>query len=154
MKAVVRHIYDGRCPEGHALVLTHWGRVALICVSKFTIIGSHNGLSPIWRPAIIWTNAGILLIWTLGTNFSEIVIQIYTFSNKKMHLKMSSGKCRPFCLDLNELNKCNPIQSLWLLWWFVCACVCVCVCVWRGGGGGVEWILNHQHQILHESNHL
>ena len=33
-----------------------------ICVSKQTIIGSDNGLSPGWRQAIIWTNAGILLI--------------------------------------------------------------------------------------------
>ena len=67
-----------------------------ICVSEFTIIGSDNGLLPVRRQAIIWTNAGILLIRTLGTNFSEILIQIHTFLNKKMHLKMSSGKCRPF----------------------------------------------------------
>ena len=38
--------------------LTHWGRVAHICVSKLTIIGSDNGLSPGRRQAIIWTNAG------------------------------------------------------------------------------------------------
>ena len=41
------------------------------CVSKLTIIDSDNGLSPGQRQAIIWTNAGILLIWPLGTNFSE-----------------------------------------------------------------------------------
>ena len=29
-------------------------------------IGSDNGLSPIWRQAIIYTNAGILLIAPLG----------------------------------------------------------------------------------------
>ena len=72
--------------------LTHWGRVMQIYVSKLTIIGSDNGLSPIQRQAIIWTHAGRLLIQTLGTNFSEILIQIHTFSNKKMRLKMSSGK--------------------------------------------------------------
>ena len=83
--------------------LSHWGRVAQICVSKFTIISLDNGLAPIRRQAIIWTNAGILLIRSLGTNFSEILIQIHTFSNKKMHAKMSSGKCRPFCLGLNVL---------------------------------------------------
>ena len=92
------------CLKYHYHNLTHWGRVTQICVSKFTIIGSDNGLSPIRRQAISCTNAGILLIRTLGTNFSEILIQIHTFSNKKMHLKMSSGKCRPFCLDLNELR--------------------------------------------------
>ena len=48
-------------------------------------------------------NAGILLIGPLGTNFSEILIEIHTFSFKKMHLKMSSGKSRPFCLGLNVL---------------------------------------------------
>ena len=76
--------------------LTHWGRVTHICVSKLTIIGSDNGLSPGRRQAIIWTNDGFLLIGPLGTNFSEILIEINTFSFKKMHLKMSSGKWRPF----------------------------------------------------------
>ena len=59
--------------------LTHWGRVAYICVSKLTIIGSDNGLSPARRQAIIWTNAGILLIRTLGTNFREILSEILAF---------------------------------------------------------------------------
>ena len=49
-------------------------------------------LSPGRRRAIIWTNAGILLIGPLGTNFSEIFIEIHIFSFKKMHLKMSSAK--------------------------------------------------------------
>ena len=75
-----------------------------ICVSKLTIIGSDNGLSPGRRQAIIWTNAEILLIGPLGTKFSEILIEIHTFSFKKMFLNMSSGKCRPFCLGLNVLN--------------------------------------------------
>ena len=74
-----------------------------ICVSKLTIIGSDNGLAPGRRQAIIWTNDGILLIRTFWTHFSEIVSEIHTFSFKKIHLKMSSGKCRPFCLGLNVL---------------------------------------------------
>ena len=72
--------------------LTHWGRVMHICVSNLTIIGPDNGLSPGRRQAIIWTNAGILLIGPLGTDFSEISIEIITFSFKKIHLKMSSAK--------------------------------------------------------------
>ena len=76
--------------------LTHWGRATHICVGKLTIIGPDNGLSPRRRQAIIWTNAGILLIGPLGTNFSKILIGIQTFSFKKMHLKMSSAKYRPF----------------------------------------------------------
>ena len=86
------------------LYLTHWGRVTYICVSKQTSIGSDNGLSPSRRLAVIWTNAGILLIGHLGTNFSEISIEIHIPSFKKMHLKMSSGKWRPFCLGLNVLT--------------------------------------------------
>ena len=83
--------------------LTHWGRVTHICVSKLTIIGSDNGLSPGRRQAIIWTNAGILLIGPLRTNFNEISIEIHTFSFKKICLKLSSAKWRPFCPGLNVL---------------------------------------------------
>ena len=67
-----------------------------ICVSRLTITGR--------RQAIIWTNAGILLIRPLGTNFNEILIGNQTFSFKKIHLKMSSAKWRPFCLGLNVLR--------------------------------------------------
>ena len=88
-------------------VLTHWGPMTHICIGKLTIIGSDNGLWPGWRQAIIWTNAMILLIRTLGTNFSEILSEIYAFSFKKMHLKMSSVKWRPFCLGLIVLNVNN-----------------------------------------------
>ena len=76
--------------------LTHWGRVTHICVSKLIIIGSDNGLSPGRRQTIIWTNAGILLIRPLRTNFSEILIGVQTFSFRKMELKMSSAKWRQF----------------------------------------------------------
>ena len=88
--------------------LTHWGRVMHICVGNLTIIGSDNDLSPGRLQAIIWTNAGILLIGPLGTNFSEIQIRIETFSYKKMHLKMSSVKWCLFCLGLNVLKHYLP----------------------------------------------
>ena len=83
--------------------LTHWGRVTHICVSDLTSIGSDNGLSPGRRQAIIRTNAGILLIRPLGTNFSEFLVEILIFSFKKMRLKVSSAKRRPFCLGLYEV---------------------------------------------------
>ena len=76
-----------------------------IYVGKLTIIGSDNGLPPGRRQAIIWANAGILLIRTLGANFSEILGKIHSFSFKKMHLKMSSAKGRLFSLGLNELTE-------------------------------------------------
>ena len=95
--------------------LTHWGRVMHICVNKLTISGSVNGLAPGWHPAIIWTNTGILLIWTLGANFSENLREIHIFSFKKMHLKMSA-RWRQFCLGLNMLNIDRVVQKFcWIL---------------------------------------
>ena len=82
-----------------------------ICVSKLTIIGSQNGLLPGRCQAIIWTNAGILLIWPFQTNFSEISIDIQTFSFKKIYFKMSSGKWRPFCPGINVLNAMYSIKT-------------------------------------------
>ena len=98
---------------------THWGRVTHKCVGNLTIIVSDNGLSPYRRQAIIWTNAGILLIGPLGTNFSEILIEILTFSFTKMRLKVSSAKRRPFCIGLNVLtprhgNALHVADPLWV----------------------------------------
>ena len=98
-------------------VLTHRGRATHICVSKLSIIGSDNGLSPGGCQAIIWTNAGIWLIQTLGTNLSEILSENHRFSFKKMHLKMSSAKWRPFFLGLNVLSHgpYNGKQERWVI---------------------------------------
>ena len=76
----------------HEPMTTHFndaytGMHHLSCVSNLTIIGSDNGLSPGRRQAVIWTNAEILLIGSLGTNFNEILIKIHAFSFKKMHFK-------------------------------------------------------------------
>ena len=94
--------------------LTHWGWETHICVSEHVDIGSDYGLVPNRHQAIILTNAGILLIGPLRTNFNELLIEIHTFSFKKMHVKMSSGKWRPFCLSLNELKiseSRTPVQK-------------------------------------------
>ena len=97
------------------IILTHLGGVTHMCISKLTIIGSDNGVSPAQRQAFTWTIAGILLIGTLGTNFGEILWDIYTYSFKKMHLKMVSVKWRPFFLSLNVLIR--HMQHLWWSWW-------------------------------------
>ena len=55
-----------------------------ICVIKITIIVSDNCSQSGRRQAIVWTNDGILLIAPLGTNFNEILIEIYTFAINKM----------------------------------------------------------------------
>ena len=46
------------------------------------ITGSDNGLSPVQYQAIIWNNDVILLIEPLGTNYREILSEIYKFSLK------------------------------------------------------------------------
>ena len=84
--------------------LTYWRRVTHICVGNISVIGSDNGVSPGWHQAINWTNAGILLIGPLGTNFSEILIQLVAFSFKKMRLKVSIAKWRLYCLGINVLT--------------------------------------------------
>ena len=75
-----------------------------MCVGNLTIICSDNGFSPGRRQAIIRTNTGLLLTVPLGPNFGEILIEIHTFSFKKMHLNMSSGKWRLFCLALTDFS--------------------------------------------------
>ena len=67
-------------------------------------IASANGLSPIRRQAIIWTNAGLLSIGPLGTNFGEILIKIQNVSFTTMHVKISPVKWRPYCPGGDELN--------------------------------------------------
>ena len=87
-------------------VLTLWGWVTHICISKITIIGSDNDLSP-GRHYLnqCWN----IVNWTPRTNFKEILVRIHTFLFEKIHLKMSSGKWWPFCLGLNVL-------TLWPSW--------------------------------------
>ena len=75
-----------------------------ICVGKLTIIGSDTGLSPGRRQATICTNAEILLIGPLGTNFSGMLIEIDTISFNTMHLKFPSAKpasisSRPYSVE-------------------------------------------------------
>ena len=105
-KAFINHhmtffvdVINHPCPS-----LSHWGRVTHTCVSNLTIIDKDNGFSPGRRQAIIWTNAGILLIERFGTISSEIIIEIVTFSFKKMPLKVPSAKWRSFCLGPNVLT--------------------------------------------------
>ena len=119
----VSKIMPTSSPElGLYLKLTHWGRVTHICVGKLTIIGSDNGLSPGRRQAIIWTNARKFIIGPLGTNFSEICVEILTFSFKKIRFKVSSAKWRPFCLGLNVLTGSEYMQRT------ITHTVCVLLC--------------------------
>ena len=63
-----------------------------VCMRQYTmhaIIGFDNGLGPIWRQAIIWTNDNLLSIGSLGMTFAEIWIKMQQFSYK------NAFQCRP-----------------------------------------------------------
>ena len=68
-------------------LLTHWGRAMHICVTKLTIIGSDNCLSPGRCQPIVWTNAEILLIGPYEQ--ISVLIEIQTF-----HWRKSICNCR------------------------------------------------------------
>ena len=89
-----------------------------ICISKIIIIGSDSGLSCSRSQAIIWTNTGILLIGPLGINFSEILLNIFSF--KKMHLKMSA-KCHLFHLGLLK-SSFRTHSCVWYVEHFLYCC--------------------------------
>ena len=78
------------------------------CVSKLTLIGSDNGLSPDRRQTIIRTNAGILLIRTVGTNFSEILSEIHTFllkiASENVVYEMAAILSGPQCIKSIALS--------------------------------------------------
>ena len=75
-----------------------------ICIGNLTIIGSDNGLASGRRQAIIWTNAVILLIGPVGTNFCEI------FSCDQAAIWLVQSVClsvRPsVCLSVTPFSPC------------------------------------------------
>ena len=92
---ISHHVHDTE------YTLPHWGRVTHICVSELchhcfrwcVLIGAKHFLNQ-------WSDN---VNWSLGTNFSEILIKVCRFSFTKMHFIMSSVKW-PFCLGLKVLT--------------------------------------------------
>ena len=78
---------DLRRHRAHYDVTIKWGRIAHTYVSQLGHHCSGNGLAIVRRKAIAGFNVGLSFI---------------TF--KKMHVKMWSARCRPFCPVLNMLN--------------------------------------------------
>ena len=86
------------CSSSQSFFCDHVGEYILIGINSFgpsdaymrqlTLIGSDNGLAPGRHQSITWINASILLIGPLGTHFSDILIEIHTFSFTKMHLNI------------------------------------------------------------------
>ena len=87
-------------------LLTHWGRVTHICVSKLTIIVSDNDLAPDRCQAVIWTSAGVLF-WTLRNKLqwnrhrnSGIFVQENAFEN--VVWKMATILSPPQCVNITR----------------------------------------------------
>ena len=109
-------------------ILTQWGRMIHICVSTQTIIGSDNGLSPDRRQAIIWTNAGILLIRSLG---KKLQWNQEKFLFIHFHSRKCVWKCRlengghfvsaSVCYNTNSGNNYNG-------WWWLSVCLTTSIC--------------------------
>ena len=97
---------DPSMPYGEPM-LTHWGWMTHICVGNLTTIG---------------TNAGILLIGHLWTNFSDILIEIPTFSLKKIVLESvvcekAAILSRTQCVKLPSNRKCQDyLYVKWEYW--------------------------------------
>ena len=86
--------------EAHS-VLTH---LLINASANWVSIGSGNDLSLVRHQAINWTNAALVSIGPLWTNFTDTLIEIQMFSFKNTQLRMSSAKWRPFCARGDELN--------------------------------------------------
>ena len=68
-----------------------WVWVTHKCIIELSIIGSDNVLSPGRCQAIFWTNAGILLLHTLGVHLNEILI----FLKENAVCKIAAISSRP-----------------------------------------------------------
>ena len=87
--------------------LTHLPYCLINASVNWVHIGSGNGLSPVRRQAITGTNAGVLSIELLGTNFSQIL----SFSVKKMHLKLSSAGTATILSRGRWVNSLRPSDA-------------------------------------------
>ena len=99
-----QHSYQSIKSHVRKSLFIHWGRATHMCV----IIGSDIGLSPDRRQAIIWSNAGILLIrtrsklqWNIKRN-SYIFIQENSFEN--VVCEMAAILSRPQCVKNMNFN--------------------------------------------------
>ena len=89
-----------------------------ICVSKLTITGPDNGLLPIRRLAIIWSNAGILLFgpiekkpqWNYNRN-SKIFTQENVFES--VVCEMAAILSRPQCVNKQMSMPGAPQMWCW-----------------------------------------
>ena len=85
-----------------------------ICVG-LTTIGSYNGSTPHRRSAIIWTNVGTLLIWTLGKKYwwtlnRDSYISIHENASQTIACEMTGILSRPQCVKAICTVLCHDMQ--------------------------------------------
>ena len=84
------------------MLSTHWDRVTHICARKLTIICSDNGLLPGAKPL----SEPMLLIGPLGTNLSEILMEIYMETEKaSMCYDIQDNGCTSLLEQISSLAK-------------------------------------------------
>ena len=96
----------------NTLTQRQWIGSALVQIMACRLVGAK----PLSKLMLDYLSIGLL-----GTNFSEILIKIQTFSLTKMHLKLSSAKWCPFC-RVGELGKAwwrHQMETFPLYWPFV-----------------------------------
>ena len=82
-----------------------------VCVTKLTITGSDNGLLLVRRQAIIWTNAGILLIGSCDYKYLLRWNNINSFANWPLEFGITGPyKCarNHTYWSLKITEACNP----------------------------------------------
>ena len=92
--------------------MTLWiglGRITIYFIVEPIVIKWSVGSPSITRQAIIWNN--VLSIGPLGTNISEILIEILTFF-QDVRLEVPSVRWRPICLGLDVLRAMTWPSSL------------------------------------------
>ena len=96
-----------------AFCLAHWGWVKkMVVVLQTTYSNAFSSMEILvfWLIFFWRWHLRVLLIISI-TNVSEILIEIHTFSFRKMHLKLSSVKWQPFLLSLNVLIQSTPFTQ-------------------------------------------
>ena len=106
------------CPRNkRGVMLTHWGRMMHICVSKLTTIGSDNSLSPPshylnqwWnivnsnlRNKLQWNHKQNSSIFIQENAFENVVCEMASISSRPQWVKGSYGSI-PYAYSLKYLN--------------------------------------------------
>ena len=80
----------------HLDISGEWNDIAFSCHKTWDAYKEVCIVLHQWHQIIIWTSDNYLLIWILGTNFTEIFEWKYDYTHStKIQLKMLSAKWQP-----------------------------------------------------------